>query len=80
MSQHRLNPCALGRKGRKEEENKVTQFYPPGTVRKSECMTVEGGHEQGKPMSPVLSESLSVPLNNRSITLGNTGPSRIERN
>lgn len=59
---------------------KVTQFYPPGAARKSECMTLEGGHDQGKPTSPVLSEPLSVPLNNRPITRGNAGPSRIERN
>lgn len=59
--------------------DKVTQFYPPGAARKSECMTLEGGHDQGKQMSPVLSEPLSILLNNRSITLGNAGPSRIER-
>lgn len=42
-------------------------------------MTLEGGHDQGKQMSLMLTEPLSVPLNNRSITLENAGPSRIER-
>lgn len=67
-----------GREGEREGVKSLSST-PPGAARKSECMTLESDHDQGKPMSPMLTEPLSVPLNNGSITLGNAGPSRIEK-
>lgn len=58
-----------GREGEKEEGreggNKVTQFYQPGATRKPECLTLESDHDQGKHIAGMLSELLSVPLNNQ---------------
>lgn len=67
-----------GREGEREGVKSLSST-PPGAARKSECVTLEGDHDEGKLMSPMLTEPLSVPLNNRSITLGKAGPSRIEK-
>lgn len=43
-------------------------------------MILEVDYDQGKPNALMWRESLSVPLNNQSVTMGNAGPIELKEN